>query len=46
MIISTKKKTIEAFVKTFEAEKENSIESQRGDWQALLDNLKNIPETN
>ena len=31
---------------TFEAETENSIELQRGGWQAILDNFKKYTETN
>ncbi len=33
-------------VETFEAESENSIELQRGGWQAILDNFKKYSETN
>jgi len=33
-------------VVTFEAETENSIELQRGGWQAILDNFKKYTETN
>jgi len=32
-------------VETFEAENQNSIEMQRGGWQAILDNFKNYTET-
>lgn len=31
---------------TFEAEKENSVELQRGGWQAILDNFKKYTESN
>jgi uncharacterized protein YndB with AHSA1/START domain len=31
-------------VETFEAESENSIERQRGGWQAILDNFKTLAE--
>ena len=31
---------------TFEAETENSIELQKGGWQAILDNFKKYTETN
>jgi uncharacterized protein YndB with AHSA1/START domain len=31
---------------TFEAETENSIELQRGGWQAILDNFKKYAEAN
>lgn len=31
---------------TFEAESTNSIEMQRGGWQAIMDNFKNYTETN
>lgn len=33
-------------VETFEAENENSIELQRGGWQAILDNFKKYTEAN
>ena len=33
-------------VETFEAEDTNSIEMQRGGWQAILDNFKKYTETN
>lgn len=33
-------------IETFEAEKENPIEMQRGGWQAILDNFKKYSETN
>jgi len=33
-------------VETFEAETENSIELQRGGWQAILDNFKKYTEAN
>lgn len=33
-------------VETFEAETENSIELQRGGWQAILNNFKNYTEKN
>ncbi len=33
-------------VETFEAEDENSIEVQKGGWQAILDNFKKYTETN
>lgn len=33
-------------VETFEAETENSIEMQRGGWQAILDNFKKHVENN
>jgi uncharacterized protein YndB with AHSA1/START domain len=33
-------------VETFEAETENSIELQRGGWQAILDNFKKYAEAN
>jgi uncharacterized protein YndB with AHSA1/START domain len=32
-------------VETFEAESENSIDMQRGGWQAILDNFKKYTET-
>jgi uncharacterized protein YndB with AHSA1/START domain len=32
-------------VETFEAENTNSIEMQKGGWQAILDNFKNYTET-
>lgn len=31
---------------TFEAEKQNPVEMQRGGWQAILDNFKKYAETN
>jgi uncharacterized protein YndB with AHSA1/START domain len=31
---------------SFEAEDENSVELQRGGWQAILDNFKKYTETN
>ncbi|MBK7123726.1 MAG: SRPBCC family protein [Chitinophagaceae bacterium] len=31
---------------TFEAEKENSVELQRGGWQSILDNFKKYTESN
>ena len=31
---------------TFEAEDENSVELQRGGWQAILDNFKKYTEAN
>ncbi|MCX6296154.1 MAG: SRPBCC family protein [Bacteroidetes bacterium] len=31
---------------TFDAETENSVELQRGGWQAILDNFKNYTESN
>jgi hypothetical protein len=31
---------------TFEAESQNSIEMQRGGWQAILDNFKKYVESN
>ena len=33
-------------VETFEAENTNSIEMQKGGWQAILDNFKKYTETN
>ena len=33
-------------VETFEAEDQNSIELQRGGWQAILDNFKKYTESN
>ncbi|HEX5653265.1 MAG TPA: SRPBCC family protein [Chitinophagaceae bacterium] len=33
-------------VESFEAESENSIELQRGGWQAILDNFKKYTESN
>ena len=33
-------------VETFEAEETNSLEMQRGGWQAILDNFKHYAETN
>ena len=33
-------------VETFEAESTNSIELQRGGWQAILDNFKKYVEAN
>ncbi len=33
-------------IETFEAETENSIELQRGGWQAILDNFKKYAEAN
>lgn len=33
-------------METFEAEIENSIDTQRGGWQAILDNFKKYTETN
>jgi hypothetical protein len=33
-------------VVTFDAETENSVEVQRGGWQAILDNFKNYTESN
>jgi len=33
-------------IETFEAEQLNSIEMQRGGWQAILDNFKNYAERN
>jgi uncharacterized protein YndB with AHSA1/START domain len=33
-------------VETFEAESENSIDMQKGGWQAILDNFKKYAETN
>ena len=33
-------------VTTFEAETKNSIEMQRGGWQAILDSFRNYTETN
>ena len=33
-------------VETFEAENENSVELQRGGWQAILDNFKRYTEAN
>ena len=33
-------------LETFEAESENSIDMQRGGWQAILDNFKKYTETN
>ena len=33
-------------VESFDAEEENSIEMQRGGWQAILDSFKNHTETN
>ena len=33
-------------VETFEAESQNSIEMQRGGWQAILDNFKKYVEAN
>jgi hypothetical protein len=30
----------------FDPENENSIEMQKGGWQAILDNFKNYTETN
>ena len=33
-------------VETFDPEKENPIEMQRGGWQAILDNFKKYTETN
>ena len=33
-------------VETFDAESTNSLEMQKGGWQAILDNFKNYVETN
>lgn len=33
-------------IETFEPETENSLEMQRGGWQAILDNFKKYTETN
>jgi uncharacterized protein YndB with AHSA1/START domain len=33
-------------VETFEAEKTNSVEMQKGGWQSILDNFKKYAETN
>ena len=33
-------------VETFEAENTNSIEMQKGGWQAILDNFRKYTETN
>ena len=33
-------------IETFEAETENSVELQRGGWQAILDNFKKYTEAN
>lgn len=33
-------------IETFEAEDQNSIEMQRGGWQAILDNFKKYAESN
>lgn len=33
-------------VETFDAESTNSVELQRGGWQAILDNFRNYAETN
>ena len=33
-------------VETFDAEKENSIEVQKGGWQSILDNFKKYTEAN
>jgi hypothetical protein len=33
-------------VETFEAESENSVEMQRGGWQAILDNFRKYVEAN
>ncbi|MCX6151218.1 MAG: SRPBCC family protein [Ignavibacteriales bacterium] len=44
--IFTSKSNETKVVVTFEAEETNSIEMQRGGWQAILDNFKKYAETN
>jgi len=45
-VVFTKQDNATKVVTTFEAETENSIELQRGGWQAILDNFKKYAETN
>jgi uncharacterized protein YndB with AHSA1/START domain len=45
-IIFTPQGNATKLVETFEAETENSIELQRGGWQAILDNFKKYTEAN
>ena len=45
-IVFTSQGNSTKIVETFEAETENSVELQRGGWQAILDNFKKYSETN
>lgn len=45
-IIFTSRGNATKVVVTFETETENSVELQRGGWQAILDNFKKYTETN
>lgn len=44
-IIFTKQGTNTQIIETFEAENTNSIELQKGGWQAILDNFKKYTES-
>ncbi|MDQ2719663.1 MAG: SRPBCC family protein [Bacteroidota bacterium] len=45
-VLFSSKKNETKIVETFETENTNSIEMQRGGWQAILDNFKKYVETN